>query len=162
MKTNAYRFDHETNTLNITKAFKNAASKLGSPEYKIILELRRDNPDMKIALVDSTAKKNAVPKLSYKQMRHFISQCCGAEERLATYERVYSLSQVQPSPYHYMKAWFLDNYANYSDKPEFDADGFVIVKTKAQMDAEKKAALPQSESANSMSSEDKQREVNAA
>ena len=39
-----------------------------------------------------------------------------------------------------MKKWFLDNYANYSTTPEFDEDGFVIVKTKAQMKAEKEAS----------------------
>ena len=139
---NDYRFDHETNTLHITKAFKNAASKLGSPEYKIILELRRDNPAMKIELMDKTRKKNDAPKLSYEQMKKFISQCRDADERKKTFERVFALSQAQRSPYHYMKACFLDNYANYSDKPEFDADGFVIVKTKAQLEAEIKAAQP--------------------
>lgn len=49
-------------------------------------------------------------------------------------------SKVQASPYKYVKTWFLNNYANYSEQPEFDADGFVIVKTKSQMEAEKKIA----------------------
>lgn len=142
MKKNDYRFDHDTATLFITKSFKIAASKLGTPEYKIILELRRDNPEMKIELTDDPAKKNTTPKLSYTQMKHFIAKCRNTEERMKIFECVYALSQVQRSPYHYMKAWFLDNYANYSDKPEFDADGFVIVKTKAQLEAEIKAAQP--------------------
>ena len=136
MKNSDCRFDHATNTLTITKAFKAAASKLGTPEYKTILELRRDNPTMKIEVVEKTPKKNDAPKLSYKQMKQFISQCRDAAERMAIYERVFALSQAQRSPYHYAKAWFLDNYANYSDKPEFDDDGFVIVKTKAEMKAE--------------------------
>ena len=38
-----------------------------------------------------------------------------------------------------MRKWFLENYANYAEDPEFDANGFVIVKTKSQMEAEKKA-----------------------
>ena len=30
----------------------------------------------------------------------------------------------------------MDNYANYSEQPVFDEDGFVAVKTKAEMEAE--------------------------
>ncbi len=141
MKNNAYTFDHETNTLFITDAFKKAASKVGTPEYKIILQLRKDNPGMDIKKMENAPKKNAQPKLSYEQMKQFISLCRDAAERMATFNRVYALSQVQSSPYHYVKSWFLENYANYDDSnPTFDADGVVIVKTKAQIDAEKKAA----------------------
>ena len=31
----------------------------------------------------------------------------------------------------------MENYANYSEQPQFDEDGFLIVKTKAEMEAEK-------------------------
>ena len=160
MKTN-YNYDAITNTLTFDKAFKAAASKLGSPEYKIVLALRKDNPDMQIKLVNDNQKKNAGPRLSYNQMKQFISMCHDAVERMATYERVYALSQVQRSPYHYMKAWFLDNYANYSDKPEFDTDGFVIVKTKAQLEAEKKTEQ-QNMADQSMPIADAQNEADAA
>lgn len=34
----------------------------------------------------------------------------------------------------------MENYANYSEQPQFDADGFLIVKTKAEMEAEARAA----------------------
>ena len=97
----------------------------------------------------------------YEQMKKFISQCRDAEERKKTFERVFALSQAQRSPYHYMKAWFLDNYANYNDKPKFDTDGFVIVKTKAQLEAEKK--MEQQNMANqSMPIADAQSEADAA
>ena len=32
----------------------------------------------------------------------------------------------------------MNNYANYSEQPKFDEEGFVIVKTKAEMEAEGK------------------------
>ncbi len=73
-------------------------------------------------------------------MKQFIQQCRDSKERLEIFDRVYALSKAQRSPYHYMKMWFLDNYANYSEKPEFDEKGFVIVKTKAQMEEEKREA----------------------
>ena len=43
-----------------------------------------------------------------------------------------------------MKEWFLTNYANYSENPVFDENGFVIVKTKAQMEQEAKEATANS------------------
>ena len=72
-------------------------------------------------------------------MGEFIAKCRDAEARTARFEQIKALSKVQPSPYAYVKTWFLDNYANYSEQPEFDADGFVIVKTKSEMEAEAKA-----------------------
>ena len=46
MKKSIYNFDPINNTLFITAGFKKAASKFGTPEYNIILQLRRDYPDM--------------------------------------------------------------------------------------------------------------------
>jgi hypothetical protein len=88
-------------------------------------------------------------KLSFKQMGDFIAKCRNAEERKVRFEQVKALSKVQPSPYAYVKTWFLNNYANYSEQPEFDAEGFVIVKTKAEMEAKgaAKAAAPAVEAA---------------
>ena len=36
----------------------------------------------------------------------------------------------------YVKNWFMANYANYSETPDFDAEGYVIVKTRAEMEQE--------------------------
>ncbi len=82
MKKNDYRFDHDTNTLIATKSFMTAASKLGTPEYKVIRELRKDYPKMQIRVEDNAPKKNAPPKLSYQQMKQFISLCRDAAERM--------------------------------------------------------------------------------
>ena len=46
---------------------------------------------------------------------------------------------------HYVKTWFMDNYANYYEQPVFDEDGFVVVKTKAEMDAENTPQVPEEE-----------------
>ena len=39
----------------------------------------------------------------------------------------------------------MDNYANYYEQPVFDEDGFVVVKTKAEMDAENTPQVPEEE-----------------
>lgn len=141
MKTNSYNYDALNNTLTMTKAFARKASQLNTSEYKTLLQLRNDNPGMKIVMKESnnkSASKNTASGITFKQMETFISQCRDSEPRLNTYERVKALSKVQRSPYKYVKDWFLTNYANYADEPVFDEDGFVIVKTKAQMEQEAK------------------------
>ena len=139
MKTTSYNFDAINTVLTITKDFARKASQLNSPEYKTMLQLRRDYPNLEIVMREGT-KKQAASGISFKQMEEFIKQCRDSESRLELYERVKALSRVQRSPYKYVKDWFLTNYANYSENPEFDADNYVIVKTKAQMEQEAKEA----------------------
>lgn len=134
-----YTYDALEDALIITEAFAKRASVLHSAEYEIIREFRATHPGRPINLAEKKTSNNRPLKLSFKQMGEFIAKCRDAEARTARFEQVKALSKVQPSPYAYVKTWFLDNYANYSEQPEFDAEGFVIVKTKSEMEAEAKA-----------------------
>ncbi len=135
MKTTSYNFDAISTVLTITKDFARKASQINSPEYKTMLQFRRDYPSLEIVMREGTKAQNS-SGITFKQMEAFIKQCRDSESRLELYERVKALSKVQHSPYKYVKDWFLTNYANYSEQPEFDAEGFVVVKTKAQMEQE--------------------------
>jgi len=137
--TTGYTYDALEDALIITESFAKRASVLHSAEYEIIREFRATHPGRPINLAEKKTSNNRPLKLSFKQMGEFIAKCRDAEARTARFEQVKALSKVQPSPYAYVKTWFLDNYANYSEQPEFDADGFVIVKTKSEMEAEAKA-----------------------
>ena len=145
--TTGYTYDALEDTLIITEAFAKRASVMHSAEYEIILEFRATHPGRPINLADKKTSNNRPLKLSFKQMGAFIAKCRDAEARTARFEQIKALSKVQPSPYAYVKTWFLDNYANYSEQPEFDADNFVIVKTKSEMEAEAKAAAETEETA---------------
>lgn len=137
--TTGYTYDALEDALIITESFAKRASVLHSAEYEIIREFRATHPGRPINLAEKKTSNNRPLKLSFKQMGEFIAKCRDAEARTARFEQVKALSKVQPSPYAYVKTWFLDNYANYSEQPEFDADGFVIVKTKSEMEANAKA-----------------------
>ena len=141
MKTNGYTFDIFTNTLTITDSFAKKASKYNSPEYKILMKLRADNPGLEI--VKEEKKHISYKAISFKEMEGFITKCDNSEQRLKEFKNVQALAKIQPSPYNAVKKWFLENYANYAEQPKFDENGFVIVKTKKQMEAEKKAAEQQ-------------------
>ena len=134
MKTN-YSYNAITNTLTVSAAFLKNAANLHSKEYEIIRTLRADRGE--ITIVTEERRKSASRAMTFKQMEMHIKQCRDANKRLATFDRVKALSKIQRSPYNYVKTWFMDNYANYSEQPVFDEDGFVVVKTKVEMGNEK-------------------------
>lgn len=139
-KIAGYSYDAISNTLTMTAAFAKKASQLNTPEYHIVRQLRSDNSGMKIEKSAAKTPANRPLNITFAKMEEFIKQCRDSKDRLEAFKKVKSLSKIQASPYKYVKTWFLNNYANYSEQPEFDADGFVVVKTKSQMEAEKKAA----------------------
>ena len=138
-KIAGYSYDALTNTLTMTASFAKKASQLNTPEYKTLLQLRLDNHGMKIEKATPKASSNRPVSIPFAKMEEYIAQCRNSKERLEAFNKVKALSKIQTSPYAYVRTWFLDNYANYSDQPEFDADGFVVVKTKSEVEAEKKA-----------------------
>ena len=139
-KTNVtgYSFDPITNVVTCSESFLKKASRLNSPEYLVLKQFRTEIPGLKI---EKGEKKNGNRPLNitFAKMEEYIKNCRDGEARLEAFQKVKSLSKIQSSPYQYVRTWFLDNYANYSEQPTFDADGFVIVKTKSEMEAEKKA-----------------------
>ena len=138
-KMTGYNYDAITNTLTMTASFAKKASQLNTPEYNTVRQLRLDNPGMKIEKAIRKTPSNQPMNATFAQMEGFIAKCANSEERLDVFEKIKALSKIQASPYAYVRKWFLENYANYAEEPEFDANGFVIVKTKSQMEAEKKA-----------------------
>ena len=134
MKTN-YSYNAITNTLTVSAAFLKNAANLHSKEYEIIRTLRADRGE--ITIVTEERRKSASRAMTFKQMEMHIKQCRDSEKRLAAFDRVKALSKIQRSPYNYVKTWFMENYANYSEQPVFDEDGFVVVKTKVEKGNEK-------------------------
>ena len=138
-KMTGYNYDAITNTLTMTASFAKKASQLNTPEYNTVRQLRLDNPGMKIEKAIRKTPSNQPMNATFAQMEGFIAKCANSEERLDVFEKIKALSKIQASPYAYVRKWFLEHYANYAEDPEFDANGFVIAKTKSQMEAERKA-----------------------
>ena len=111
-----YSIDFFTSTIIITKKFYKAASVLNSPEYKEMMQLRRDNPDFTIVLREIKKKENkkSYRNLNYKNMRTFIENYETDDDvradRIKEFEKVKDLSKVQSGPYAYVKTWFLKMY----------------------------------------------------
>ncbi len=119
-----YFIDYTTGTVTLTKKFYKAASTLGSPEYKEMMQIRRDTPTFTIVLREITKKqdKKSYRNLTYENMKTFIANCetddAAREESLDQLERVKELSKVQSGPYAYVKTWFLNKYGKVYNSEE--------------------------------------------
>ena len=69
MKNNSYSFDAITNTVTISKDFARKASQLNSPEYKALLQLRNDNPNIKIIMREGNKGQNS-NGITFAQISH--------------------------------------------------------------------------------------------
>ena len=124
-----YRFDVFTGTLTLSKAFEKNASVIGSAEQKVLSEFMAKYGD---ALVINRYKPHKHTKgLRFAQMEDYILHTRGGAEMAKQFESVKELSRDQEKPYQYVLKWFLNHYPNYSEQPEFDEDGFVVVKAAA-------------------------------
>lgn len=74
IKNANYNIDFINATIIITKKFYKAASILNTPEYKEMMQLRRENPTFSIVLREIKKKENkkSYRNLNYKNMRTFI------------------------------------------------------------------------------------------
>ena len=124
-----YRFDVFTGTLTISKAFEKNASIIGSAEQKLLSELMAKYGD---ALVINRYKPHKASKgLRFAQMEDYIIHTRDGAAMLKQFESVKELSHDQENPYQYVLKWFLNHYPNYSEQPEFDEEGYVVVKAAA-------------------------------
>lgn len=123
-KNAKYNIDFFTSTIIITKKFYKAASVLNSPEYKEMMQIRRDNPDFTIVLREIKKKegKKSYRNLNYENMRTFIENYETDDDvradRIKEFEKVKALSTVQSGPYAYVKTWFLKMYGDAYNSEE--------------------------------------------
>ena len=123
MNKNAnYEINHLNETVIMTKSFYKAASVLNTPEYKELMEIRRQHPNYTLELrqIKKADDKKSYRNLTYDNMEIFIKMIetdeATRKERLVQLETIKGLSKVQPSPYAYVKTWFLTNYGEEYNK----------------------------------------------
>lgn len=148
---NGYNYDALTNKLYVTADFLKKAGKLNTPEYRILLQFRNDNPGLDIIKKTVTRKMEPKQNISFANMETFIGMCRDKDVRLEELERIKALSKIQNSPYCYVRDWFLNHYANYSEEPQFDEEGYVVPKTKQEMEVK---ATEKAETAPAVSAEE--------
>ena len=119
-KVAPYFYNHETNTLQVTKAFLKAAGNLYTPEYRIIQAYRNDHPTM---IISTGEARKGTARIAYAQMKEYITALDKSGKMLEQFETVKLLSKIQPSPYNYVKCWFKETYPQYAENVKTGEDG---------------------------------------
>lgn len=116
---NGMKIDFVTNTVIITKAFREAANEYGSEEYIALTKLLQEHPSMKVVLRQSRTchRANENKGLTYKYMRKFIAAM--DEENLGNFEKTIlhyeQYYEESATVYVMVKNWFLENYPNHRE-----------------------------------------------
>ena len=125
-----------TNTLSLSESFVKKASRLGTAEYKMVIQYQKDHPDLKMVEMEKKNPEHKRDTVTYARMEQTIMRCRDSEARMKQYERMRTWAEIQDAPFLKLKAWFLNNYANYDSMDDIDDEGFFLPKTKEQVKAE--------------------------
>lgn len=113
---NNYTIDIMSKTIILSKAFyKRATSNINNPEYKELKSIIADYPkyEMKFREIKKNPSKKTNRNLTYGNMKKYINEIAKAD--LAEFEKVKNTSCVFPSPYAYVKNWFINKYPAYEN-----------------------------------------------
>ena len=112
-----YRVDFTKMTLTMTADFADNAYDPTTEEYKILTRLKKDFPNLRIVRKTHRSPKTANPAkgLTYERMEKYIRLHENADELLDLFQKVQSVGRGYP----YVKAWFVKQFPNYNDIPNF-------------------------------------------
>ena len=124
-----YKILFNENTVIMNYKFAAAAAKYGTPENKLMKNIREDFPGMAEVVVSgreqTSAKSNS--RLTYENMETHIKVYENADELMDVFESVKALSKTCASPYKYVRDWFEAQFPNYKKAPVFQNGKLTIV-----------------------------------
>lgn len=140
-----YKILFNENTVIMNHKFAAAAAKYGTPENKLMKNIREDFPGMAEVVVSgreqTSAKKNT--RLTYENMETHIKVYENADELMEVFESVKALSQTCASPYKYVRDWFEAQFPNYKKAPVFQNGKLTIVPIATRKVSEYKQKMSQ-------------------
>lgn len=116
-KNTNYTINFETETIIITKKFGKTASQIGTPEFKVMQQLRKEFAGFSFAYktIEKKENKKSYKGLSIAEMKRFFSN--RADEDQKNFEKVLAIAENKQGKYAIVKKWFLDNYKEaYSEE----------------------------------------------
>ena len=128
-KINGYKIDFITETLILNYKFAEAAEKYGSPEYKLLQSIKKDFPNITVVVKSGREQKTARynKNLKYKNMEKYIRCFDNSDVLLKRFETVKKMSATLKSPYKFVCDWFVAQFPEYKEIPEFE-DNLTVVK----------------------------------
>jgi hypothetical protein len=128
-KVKGYKIDFITNTVIVNYKFAEAAEGYGSPEYKLLQAIKNDMPDITVSVKSGREQKTARynKRLTYANMEKYIRCFDNSDVLLERFETVKKMSATLKSPYKFVCDWFVAQFPDYKEMPEFE-DNLTVVK----------------------------------
>lgn len=118
-KMNGIKIDFVSGIIYISKSFNERANNPMSEEYKLLKEVRNDNPSFKVVYREGKERTSPYKNLKYANMEKYIKVYENSDELLEMFKKVKILSKSHPSPYNYVVDWFMEQFPNYKKLPKF-------------------------------------------
>lgn len=109
---NTLKINHKNRTLVMDRTFAKAASFVGSNEYNLLQDARRDYPSYQVTLrsIKKKEDKESYRGLTYKYMEDYIRSHANAAANMAEYHQQRLLAECHSIRYPNIKKWFLAMY----------------------------------------------------
>ena len=109
-KNTNYTINFEAEEIIITKKFGKAASQIGTPEFKVMQQLRKEFTGFSFVYktIEKKENKKSYKGLSIDEMKRFISN--RTDEEMEMFNKVLALASNRQGKYAIVKTWLLDNY----------------------------------------------------
>lgn len=109
-KNTNYTINFETEEIIITKKFGKAASQIGTQEFRVMQQLRKEFAGFSFAYktIEKKESKESYKGLSIEEMKRFVSN--RRDEDKEKFEKVLALAENKQGKYAIVKKWFLDNF----------------------------------------------------
>ena len=116
-KIKGYEIDFTTNTLFMNYKFAEASTQYGTPEYKLLQNIKNDLPNIRIVKRAGRKTKtcNANKRLTYANMESYIKVQDNADELMVAFVIAKEESKNKPSPYAFVRDWFVKQFPNYKE-----------------------------------------------
>ena len=113
------KVDYINKKIILTKAYVKAMENLSSEEFNTFCALTERFP--KFEVLGRTHRRPNKPNknknLTYEKMERYIRVFDNADELLTDFYVALEQSKVQPSPYHFVRDWFVRQFPNYKEIP---------------------------------------------
>ena len=116
------KVDFATNTIIISKRFRELASQKDTDEYKLMKNLKEDFPSLSVHTRTSKRKGNTSAKITYRKMMSYFECLPESESIIKQFEIVRKASKN----YQGVLNWFNESFPEYGQIPRFDSQGNLI------------------------------------
>ena len=121
MKNNDIKINFTNSTITLSAVVDNKARIHGSVEYEKLKEIMAELPGFTIHRNTHRSPKTCNPDkgLTYANMERYMSVFKNATELQERFEEVKELSAVQTNRYKYVRSWFISQFPDYKNLPDF-------------------------------------------